>query len=255
MAKKPHIYGINAIAEAIQAGKTIEKIWVDKNVRNPHMSALQQQARQGGIPLQFVPPGFFNKYQSKNHQGAMALTAAIEYIDYTEIITRLFENGENPLVLMLDGVTDVRNLGAIARSAVGMGVHLIVVPAKGSAAISEDAVKTSAGALFHIPVSRVPHLGDCLLYLKDAGLQTIACTEKATENLDSADFTHPTVLVIGSEEKGIEKSTLRNCTASVKIPMSAALESLNVSVAAGVLLYEVARQRRFSFSNAEIRHF
>ena len=254
MSKSPYLYGINAITEAIEHGESIEKLWIDKAVSNAHMNELLHKARKAEIPIQYVPAVFFKKYANKSHQGVVALAAEIGYVEYTEILTRLFEEGKTPLILALDGITDVRNFGALARTALCMGVDLIIIPGRGSAAINEDAIKTSAGALFQIPVSRVPHLGDCLMYLRDSGVAIVACSEKATENMNQVDFKRPVALVLGSEETGISKPVLKMTEEHVKIPMKGSLDSLNVSVAGGMLLYEVARQRDFAFGENEVRH-
>lgn len=245
MSKKPYLYGIRAIIEALEHGESIEKIWIDKASKGPHMNELVHLARNAQVPVQYVPAAALKQYANKNHQGVIALGSPVTYVEYTEIITRLFEEGKSPLILALDGVTDVRNFGALARTALCMGVHLIVIPARGSATINEDAIKTSAGALFQIPVSRVNSLSDCLEYLKDSGLALVACSEKGDTSCVEADFNTPIALLLGGEEKGISPHILELANEHVKIPMNPALDSLNVSVAGGMVLYEIARQRGF----------
>lgn len=247
MSKKPYLYGIRAILEALEHGESIEKIWIDKAAKGGHMNELVHVARNAQVPVQYVPSAALKQYANKNHQGVIALGSPVTYVEYAEIITRLFEEGKTPLIMALDGVTDIRNFGAISRTALCMGVHLIVIPARGSATINEDAIKTSAGALFQIPVSRVNHLTDCLEYLKDSGLTIVACSEKGTASCASSDLKKPLVLVMGGEEKGLSPSTLEIADEHVKIPMNPALDSLNVSVAGGMMLYEIARQRDFDF--------
>jgi 23S rRNA (guanosine2251-2'-O)-methyltransferase len=211
------------------------------------ISELRQAAVTAAIPIQYVPSSALNKFANKNHQGVIAISSPIIYVDYREMITRLFESGENPLLLILDGVTDVRNFGAIARNAVCLGVHLIIIPTRGSAIINEDAIKTSAGALFQLPVSRVPHLAECVMYVKECGLKIIAGTEKATVSISDEELDGPLAFVLGGEESGVSKPIMQLADASVKIPISGAIDSLNVSVATGILLYETARQRGFKF--------
>lgn len=247
MSKKPYLYGIRAILEALEHGESIEKIWIDKAAKGGHMNELVHLARTAQVPVQYVPSAALKQYANKNHQGVIALGSPVTYVEYPEIITRLFEEGKTPLIMALDGVTDVRNFGALARTALCMGVHLIIIPAKGSATINEDAIKTSAGALFQIPVSRVNNMGDCLEYLKDSGLSVIACSEKGTLSCAQADLKKPLVLLLGGEEKGIFPQNLAMANEHVKIPMNPALDSLNVSVAGGMMLYEIARQRDFDF--------
>jgi 23S rRNA (guanosine2251-2'-O)-methyltransferase len=247
MAKKPYIYGIRAIIEAISSGQDIEKIWIDKTTSGSLISELRQAAITASVPVQYVPSSALNKFANKNHQGAIAISSPIIYVDYKEMITRLFESGENPLILILDGVTDVRNFGAIARNAVCLGVHLLIIPTRGSAIINEDAIKTSAGALFQLPVSRVTQLAECVMYIKECGLKIIAGTEKATVSISDEELDGPLAFVLGGEESGVSKPIMQLANATVKIPISGAIDSLNVSVATGILLYETARQRGFKF--------
>lgn len=255
MSKKAYLYGIHAVSEALKQGESLEKIWVDKGAKGKHMGELVHLARNGGVPIQYVPEAALKKYSTKNHQGVVALGSPIQYVAYEEIVTRVFESGGSPLILILDGITDVRNFGAISRSALCMGAHLIILPIKGSAIIQEDAIKTSAGALFQIPVSRVHNLAETARYLKDSGVALIACSEKGASVSNEVDLRKPLALIVGSEETGISNALLQEASEHVRIPMKNALDSLNVSVAMGMLLYETARQRGFSFDETEVHHF
>ncbi len=243
-ASKDFIFGIRAIIEAIRAGKEIDKLLIQQDVgKSALMSELLGLAKSEQIPLQRVPVFKLNKITAKNHQGAIAFLSQIDYVSFENILQSTFEKAEVPLFLLLDSITDVRNLGAIARSAEGLGVHCLIVPEKNSAQINNDAIKTSAGALHHLPVARVKSLLHAVKYLQEAGLQVVACTEKATENIYEVDFSIPTALVMGSEDAGIATAILKQCEKLAKIPMQGKVDSLNVSVSAGIVLYEVIRQR------------
>jgi 23S rRNA (guanosine2251-2'-O)-methyltransferase len=237
------VFGIRAIMEAVQAGKEIEKVLLRPGLNGALYQELAVLLRERGIVVQYVPPEKLNRITAKNHQGAIAFVSPVEYQNLTMLIPSLFEQGTEPLILILDGITDVRNIGAIARSAECAGVHALVVPERGSAQINSDALKTSAGALNHIPVCRTPLLRDSILFLKNSGLKIVAATEKATETLFTAPMTGPMALILGSEETGISPECLKLCDLMVRIPVLGHIESLNVSAAASVLLYEVVRQR------------
>ncbi|MCS6795661.1 MAG: 23S rRNA (guanosine(2251)-2'-O)-methyltransferase RlmB [Raineya sp.] len=241
---KDFIFGIRAIIEAIKAGKEIDKLLIQQDVgKSALMSELLGLAKAHHIVVQRVPIFKLNKITSKNHQGAIAFLAQITYAKFEDVLQHTFEKAQTPLFLLLDGITDVRNLGAIARSAEVLGVHCLIVPEKNSAQINSDAIKTSAGALHHIPVARVKSLLQAVRYLQQAGLQVIACTEKATENIFQMDFHLPTALVLGAEDTGISNEILKQCDKFAKIPMAGRIDSLNVAVSAGIVLYEVFRQR------------
>jgi len=237
------IYGLHSIIEAIKSGKTIEKILIKKSISSPLLAELRLLAKQHNIPIQYVPLDKLNKITKKNHQGAIAFVSPITFWDLEEVVTRAFEQGKMPLLVMLDRVTDVRNFGAIVRTAEGAGASGIIVPLKHSAQISGDAMKTSAGALNYLPIIREPKLTDAIVKLKQMGFQTVAATEKAEKYYFSVDFTLPTLIIMGSEDKGISPNILKIVDRSVKIPMLGKIESLNVAVAAGVILYEAVRQR------------
>ncbi len=232
--------------EALRSGKELEKVFLKKGLRNDAITGLIHEMREKRIPFQFVPVEKINRMCRKNHQGILAMAAEIEYHDIEKIIPGLFEAGQLPLVLVLDRVTDVRNLGAIARTAEGAGIHALVVPMSETAQINADAVKTSSGALHAIPVCRAESLAKTIRYLKESGLQVIAATEKAEKVLYQVDFKRPTAIIMGAEDTGIDKSLLQLSDVMVKIPLFGTIQSLNVSAAASILLYEAVRQRSFT---------
>lgn len=195
------------------------------------------------IPFQYVPNERINRVTMKNHQGVLAFISPIEFQSIENILPSIFEQGKNPLFMILDKVTDVRNFGAITRTAECANVDAIIIPEKGSAQISADAVKTSAGALLKIPVCRVKNLSNTIKFLQESGIQIVAATEKATENYYQVDFSIPTALLLGAEDTGVSMELLRVADKMVKIPILGEIESLNVSVAAGVLIYEAVKQR------------
>lgn len=241
--KIQQIYGARPVIEAIESGKNIDKIWIDRKKNNPLIKEVIHLAQKNHIPIQFVPEEKFYPYNGKNHQGILAKLSIIEYQLLDNIIFDTFNNGQVPLILALDGITDVRNFGAIARTALSAGVHAIVIEKKGSAEINEEAIKTSAGALLHISVCRVKSLLNSLTNLKLHGLRVIAATEKGNLSVYKSDMSVPTVVVMGSEEKGISPSILKISDVLCYIPMIGKIASLNVAVAAGVILYECLRQR------------
>lgn len=243
------ICGTRPVIEALLAGKEVDKVLIQQNATSDRLGDLRKLLMQHRVPFQFVPMEKLdmvcqkNKLRHINHQGVLAFVSAVTYHDILQIIPTVYEKGETPLILVLDEITDVRNFGAIARTAECSGVHAIVVPKRGSAQINTDAVKTSAGALNHIPVCRVDNLKSTLKFLKDSGLQIVACTEKAVDLIQKADYTSPTVIVLGSEEFGISADIMKLADHLVKIPLFGKIASLNVSVATGVILYEAIRQR------------
>lgn len=229
--------------ETIKAGKSVDKIFFRRGLDNELFQELFQMVRESGIPYQFVPPQKLDRITRKNHQGVVAFISPIAFYRISEVLPTIYEKGETPFVLILDRITDVRNFGAIARSAECAGVHAIVIPKKNAASINQDAVKTSAGALSKIPVCRENSLADAALFLKESGLQIISASEKAELNHFDQDFTFPTAIVMGSEDKGISRKLLEASDQLTRIPMAGDIESLNVSVATGILLFEVVRQR------------
>lgn len=241
------IFGIRPIIEAIRSGKEIEKIFFQQNTGSKLMSELNDEIKKFKIPFQFVPAEKLNHLiKSRNHQGVVAMLSPVTYRDIEDIIPTVFERGDIPLVIILDRVTDVRNFGAISRGAECAGVHALIIPSRGGAQINSDAIKTSAGALYQIPICRSENLKQTCDFLKKSGLQIIACTEKTDTTIYDTDFSLPTAIILGSEEDGISDEYLRVSDAKAKIPLFGKIESLNVSVSAGITLYEVVRQRKFS---------
>ena len=239
------LFGLRPILEALSAGRTLEKIFLLRGTKNSLTQEINDLARQQGIPVSSVPVEKLDNLTRKNHQGAVAFVSPIDYMPLAAILAGLYEEGKVPFLLVLDRVTDVRNFGAIARNAECMGVHALVVPARGAAQINGDAVKTSAGALNIVPVCREANLNDTLTFLRESGVQIVACTEKADESLETGrvDLTGPVAILMGSEEDGIDPHLLRQADARLRIPMSGQIQSLNVSVASGIMLFEVLRQR------------
>lgn len=238
------VYGIRAIIEAIDSGKDIESIFVQRGLTGPLFLELRQLLAQHGIGYQQVPVEKLNRMTRKNHQGVIAVISPITYQRTEDIVPLIYERGEVPLLLILDGITDVRNFGAIARTAECAGVHALIVPKKGSAEINPDAIKTSAGALYKINVCREDNLAKTARFLQESGIQLVACTEKTDNDLYQLNYTVPTALIMGSEEHGISDELIRLADHLAKIPMAGSIASLNVSVSAGVALYETLRQRK-----------
>lgn len=237
------IYGTRAIIEAIESGKEVDKLFVQKDVKNELSSELLKLCRDLTIPVQRVPIEKLNRITRKNHQGAIAYMSSVVFSSLDNLISEAYGKGETPLFIMLDRVTDVRNFGAIARTAECAGVHGIIVPSRGTAQIGSDAMKTSAGALNYMPVCRAENLKVTIKNLQENGIQVIACSEKATETIYQKDFQVPVALLMGSEEDGISPEYLKLCDDHAKLPIEGKIESLNVSVATGIITYEVVRQR------------
>ena len=237
------LYGTRAVIEAINAGKTINKILIKNQLNNTLIRELKGLASESEITIQFVPEQKLNRLGSKNHQGVVALTSPVAYHNIETILPAIFESGNNPSLLILDGITDSRNFGAIARTAECMGVDAIIIPTTGSAQITSDAIKTSAGALHHIPVCKVKKLKETVQYLQSSGVSIVCCTEKGTEPVEKIDFTRPTAVVMGSEESGISDAVLRIADDYTKVDMVGKIASLNVGIACGMILYEMSKQR------------
>jgi len=237
------IFGIRAVIEAINSGKEIDKVLLQKGERGDLFKEAFDLIRQHEIPFQYVPVEKLNRITRKNHQGVIAFVSPVTFYDIENYLPTLFEEGKNPVILVLDQVTDVRNFGAIVRTAECAGVDAVLVPDKGAARINADAVKTSAGALHLVPVCRTKDLKKSVLYLQQSGLKIIAATEKSSENYIKTDYSGPVAVVMGSEEFGIDRQILDLADDRVQIPILGKIQSLNVSVAAGLLVYEVVRQR------------
>lgn len=238
------VFGIRAVIEAIKAGRDIETIYVQRGLSGDLFLELKALLSGTLIPLSSVPVEKLNRMTTKNHQGVIAVISPITYQNIEDLIPAIYEQGDTPLILVLDSITDVRNMGAIARTAACAGVHAIVVPMRNAAQINADAIKTSAGALFSIPVCRHNSLHKVCLFLQDSGLQVVACTEKTNDLIYAPDYTLPTAIVMGAEDEGISDELIRVANHLAKIPMAGTIESLNVSVSAGVILYEAVRQRQ-----------
>lgn len=237
------IFGIRAVIEAITAGKEIEKCLIKNGLKGALFQELFSHIKNHNIPFQFVPIEKINSISRKNHQGVLAFLSEIEYQLIEEIVPALFETGKVPLLLVLDQVTDVRNLGSIARTAECAGVDAVIIPQRGSAMITPDAIKTSAGALYNLNICRVPNLLKTVQFLKESGISIIATNEREKVPYHDADYTMPLAIVMGSEEKGIDHSIMAQANSAVMIPLQGKTGSLNVSVATGIILFEVVRQR------------
>lgn len=237
-----YIYGVRSVIEAIRSKKEINKIFIQKGMDKELFYELKDVLANQKYNLQFVPSAKLNRITRKNHQGVIAFLSPIKYHNIREILPKLYEEGKVPNLLILDRVTDVRNFGAIARTASCMGVHAIIVPKKGSANITADAVKSSAGALNAIPVCREDYITETIDFLKDSGIQIVACTEKADTELFESDLIDPTAIIMGSEEDGISPEYLAKSDQRIKIPMESTIQSLNVGVATGMVLLEKFRQ-------------
>lgn len=236
------IFGIRPVAEAIEAGRQIEKLYMRKGADGQLMSELRDLCLRHRVRIQEVPIEKLNRLTRGNHQGVVAQIAAIEYVALEDIFERVPDD-ETPLVVVFDGVTDVRNFGAIARSAECAGAHGLIVPLKNAAPVNSEAIRSSAGALTAIPVCRVGSIRNTLKQLQADGYKIVAATEKSRKLLYDADFTGPTAIVMGNEERGISREVLKLCDEQIAIPMIGHIESLNVSAAAAVMLFEVVRQR------------
>jgi 23S rRNA (guanosine2251-2'-O)-methyltransferase len=243
MDKKEMIYGTRAVIEAIRAGRDIENVLIQKGVRNELIDQLQDEVRKQGVSFSYVPEQKLTGLTGKNHQGVIAILSSVHFESLENIVHKVFSEGNDPFLLILDRVTDVRNFGAIVRTAETAGIHAILIPEKGSAPISADAMKTSAGALNFVPVCRTKNLKQTLRELKNSGIKLVACTEKGAEVLYKLDLSGPLALIMGSEEDGISPDILREANDLAKIPMTGQIHSLNVSVAAGIALYEAVRQK------------
>jgi 23S rRNA (guanosine2251-2'-O)-methyltransferase len=241
--KNEIIYGIRTIIEALESDKTVEKIYAKKNLSGDLFYELRQTAKKHKVPIQIAPVERINKFTDKNHQGVVAIISNVQYYDIEETVNNALANGENPTVIILDGITDVRNFGAIARTAESAGVNVIVIPEKGSAPVNSDAIKTSAGALLKIPVCRILKPWYALKFLKEKGFKIIAVTEKGDEDYQKIDYSGNIALIFGAEDKGISPQMLKMCDKKAVIPLKGTISSLNVSVAAGIMIFETLKYR------------
>ena len=245
MDKTELIYGTRAVIEAVRAGKQIEKIYLQTGLHNDLMKELVNVLKEKDVPYSWVPIEKINRLTSKNHQGVVGYLSAVQYASLQSLIDLAYAEGRVPFFLLLDRITDVRNFGAVARTCECAGLDALVIEEKGNAPVTSDAVKTSAGALHHLPVCRVKSLKQAMKDLQENGIQIVACTEKASQALYEVNLSVPTALLLGSEEDGIAPALLGESDAKARIPMKGKIESLNVSVAAGVAIYEVVRQQSY----------
>lgn len=237
------IYGIRAILEAIQSEKPIDKVWLLKGTQSKLFEQLLYKLREKNIAFSFVPVERLSRFSEKNHQGAVARIGAIKTVEMEPLIEGIMQTNKNPLFLLLDGITDVRNFGAILRSAAASGIDAVFIPSSGSAPLNGDTIKTSAGGAFKIPISKVNHLKDVLFYLKAQEVSILALTEKASQTIYQQDLKGPTALIFGSEDIGISSGVLKLADVKAKLPIENEIDSLNVSVACGIVFYEAIRQR------------
>ncbi len=240
------IYGIHPVMEALLAGTSIDKLFIQNDLKTDQVNRMKDLARSLNVSIIKAPKEKLNKLCRKNHQGVLAFTSPIEFGNIEEIIQSVYERSETPLFLMLDKVSDVRNFGAIARSALSAGCHAIIIPHKGAAAINEESMKTSAGALNHLPVCKVLSLSDTIKLMRASGVKTIACHEKTDALMFDVDMKEPVNLLMGNEGEGIDPHLQRMAQESAKIPMRGKVGSLNVSVAASIMMFEAVRQRIYA---------
>lgn len=243
MKNEAGIFGLRPVIEAIEAGKTIDKIFIQKGLQGEIFSELRKLVTEYEIPVSYVPLEKLNRFTGKNHQGVYAFVSPIEFDSIENVLPQIWEKGKTPFLLILDRVSDVRNFGAIARTAECVGIDAIIIPAKGSASVNADAIKTSTGALFNIPVCKEGNLINVIKYLQSAGISVFSASEKSADFIYEADFSVPSAIVLGSEEDGVSDSILKISDKIIKLPMTGQTASLNVSVACGAILYEAVRQR------------
>lgn len=243
MEKETQIFGIRAVLEAINAGETVDKVFLQKGLRGELFVELEGLLRKNAIASSYVPVEKLNRLTKKNHQGVVAKISPVEFYQLEDLVLNVIESGKTPLFLLLDQLSDVRNFGAIIRTAECTGVDGIIIQKSGGAPVNGDTIKTSAGAVFKVPICKVDHIKDALFHLQASGIKLIAATEKTDQHLYDVSFKEPCAIIMGSEGKGISPSILKLVDAKAKLPMLGDIGSLNVSVACGAFLYEVVRQR------------
>ena len=244
MQNEHQIFGIRAIIEAINAGKEIDKVFIQKEAQGELMQELMKTMKKGNINFSYVPVEKLNKLSKfNNHQGAVASIAPIKFVELEALVETISESEKTPLILILDQLSDARNFGAIIRTAECTGVDAIIIGKQGAAPVNGDTVKTSAGAVFNIPICKVDHIKDAIFYLQGSGYVTVAATEKTENNIYDINFNQPIAIIMGSEDKGVNPSVLKIVDEKAKLPMYGTISSLNVSVACGAFLYEAVRQR------------
>ena len=241
--KQEMVYGIRPVIEAIDSDKEVEKVFVQKGMQSSTLRELMTLLKERDVPFQFVPPEKLNRISRKNHQGVIAYVSPVHFFNIENLMPGIYEQGKEPFILVLDRITDVRNFGAILRSAECSGVDAVVIPSKNTAQLNSGTIKSSAGAIYKVPVCRSDNLKLTLDFLKNSGLKLVAATETSAVNIFDSDLSGPLAIIMGSEGDGVSNEYLKRSDLKVKIPMLGEIESLNVSVAAGVMLYEVIRQR------------
>lgn len=244
MEKNTYVYGIRAIIMAIQAGKSIDKVFLQKGLKGKLFAELEQHIHSAGLATSYVPIEKLNRLVKGNHQGAVASVAPIPFYNLDDLVSEAIKTNPTPLFLLLDQLSDVRNFGAIIRTAACVKVSGIIIPKKGGAPIHSDTIKTSAGAIFKVPISKVDHIKDAIYHMQASNIKVIAATEKANKLVYDTDFTSACSIVMGSENLGISPSVLKLVDDRVKLPILGDIASLNVSVACGAVLYEAVRQRK-----------
>lgn len=244
MQEQTQIFGIRAVIEAINAGEIIDKVFLQKGLKGDLFGELESLLRHHSINSSYVPIEKLNRLTKGNHQGVVAQISPIEFHDLEQLVMNVVESGKTPLFLLLDQLSDVRNFGAIIRTAECTGVNGIVIQKKGGAPVNGDTIKTSAGAVFKIPICKVDHIKDAVFYMQSSGIKVIAATEKTENTLFDISLKEPCAIIMGSEDRGINPSILKVVDAKAKLPLLGEIESLNVSVACGAFLYEAVRQRR-----------
>lgn len=246
MSKQQTIFGIHPVWEAVQAEKEIDKLYVQKGIENSTIVKILEKLDGKATQVQEVPIEKLNRLTKGNHQGIVAEISAIKIREFAEVVEEILAAKDNPVFLVLDQISDVRNFGAIIRTAECTGVDAIIVQKKGGAPISADTVKTSAGAIFNLPICKVDHIKDAVFYFKASGVHTIAATERGNKTIYEADTKQPIAIIMGSEGRGVSRSVIKEVDDSVSLPLLGEINSLNVSVACGAILYEIVRQRNFS---------
>ena len=244
MQKTSQIYGIRAVMEAINANEPIDKVFIQKGLKGSLAKELETLMRKNGIKANYVPLEKLNHITKNNHQGVVAKISPIPFHELETLVEDVIETEKQPLFLLLDQLSDVRNFGAIIRTAECSGVHGIIIQKKGAAPVTADTIKTSAGAAFKVPIVKVDHIKDAVYYLQGSGVKVVAATEKTESDLYQIDYTGPTAIVMGSEDRGISPSTLKAVDDLASIPLLGEIGSLNVSVACAIFLYEAVRQRQ-----------
>lgn len=237
------MFGVHPVLEALKSDQSIDKVLVLNTLKTPGVKEIIELVKEKGISLNRVPMDKLNRITRKNHQGIIAFSAPIKFHDIKKIVPEVIAKGKDPFILILDRVSDVRNFGALLRTAECAGVDAVIIPKKGAAQINAETTKTSAGAIFNVPICKVGGIETVLPYLIESKIRLIACTEKTTINYTDVDYKGGLGIILGSEESGIAESNIKKCEKAVKIPLLGKTESLNVSVAGGVILYEALRQR------------